>query len=292
MEIYYMNKVKIIADSCCSLTPNELEQLNVDYVQMSFVVNGEAYNAFENPFSNPSEFYKMLEKTEKCSTSCVNTITYQEKFEQYVKQNYDVVYIGLSGGMSSSVGTAKNVASELNKQYDKHIWVVDSLTGSYGITMLIDKAIELRDSNKSGKEIFDELEKTKFKKLPLFIPGDLQFLMRSGRINRFVASIGSLLKISPILSADENGVLKMVEKCLGYKKAIRTIQSTITSKADLTTPETIYIGHTGKEAEANELAEFLKSVTTNKTIKIGYLDYTMGCSCGPNTLAIFVSLKD
>ena len=53
-----MNKVKIIADSCSSLTPSELKMLDVDFVQMSFVVNGEAYNAFDNDFDNPQEFYK------------------------------------------------------------------------------------------------------------------------------------------------------------------------------------------------------------------------------------------
>ncbi len=287
-----MNKVKIIADSCSSLTPSELKMLDVDFVQMSFVVNGEAYNAFDNDFDNPQEFYKMLEKTEKCSTSCVNTQTYLEKFSEYVNNGYDVVYIGLSGGMSSSINNAKLVAAELNKQNGEHVWVVDSLTGSFGIAMLINKAVELRNNQKSAKQIFEELEKIKYKKLPIFVPGDLQFLMRSGRINRFIASIGSLLKISPILSADEQGVLKMVEKCLGYKKAIRSLQNMILSKADLDTAETIYIGHTGKEAEAKEFAEFLKGVTKNKEIKIGYIDYTMGCSCGPNTLAIFVSLKN
>ncbi len=287
-----MNKVKIIADSCSSLTPSELKMLDVDFVQMSFVVNGEAYNAFDNDFDNPQEFYKMLEKTEKCSTSCVNTQTYLEKFSEYVNNGYDVVYIGLSGGMSSSINNAKLVAAELNKQNGEHVWVVDSLTGSFGIAMLINKAVGLRNNQKSAKQIFEELEEIKYKKLPIFVPGDLQFLMRSGRINRFVASIGSLLKISPILSADEQGVLKMVEKCLGYKKAIRSLQNMILSKADLDTAETIYIGHTGKEAEAKEFAEFLKGVTKNKEIKIGYIDYTMGCSCGPNTLAIFVSLKN
>lgn len=287
-----MNKVKIITDSCSSLTPSELKMLDVDFVQMSFVVNGEAYNAFDNEFNNPQEFYKMLEKTEKCSTSCVNTQTYLEKFSEYVNNGYDVVYVGLSGGMSSSINNAKLVAAELNKQNGEHVWVVDSLTGSFGIAMLINKAVELRNNQKSAKQIFEELEKIKYKKLPIFVPGDLQFLMRSGRINRFIASIGSLLKISPILSADEQGVLKMVEKCLGYKKAIRSLQNMILSKADLDTAETIYIGHTGKEAEAKEFAEFLKGVTKNKEIKIGYIDYTMGCSCGPNTLAIFVSLKN
>ena len=287
-----MNKVKIIADSCSSLTPSELKMLDVDFVQMSFVVNGEAYNAFDNDFDNPQEFYKMLEKTEKCSTSCVNTQTYLEKFSEYVNNGYDVVYIGLSGGMSSSINNAKLVAAELNKQNGEHVWVVDSLTGSFGIAMLINKAVGLRNNQKSAKQIFEELEEIKYKKLPIFVPGDLQFLMRSGRINRFVASIGSLLKISPILSADEQCVLKMVEKCLGYKKAIRSLQNMILSKADLDTAETIYIGHTGKEAEAKEFAEFLKGVTKNKEIKIGYIDYTMGCSCGPNTLAIFVSLKN
>ena len=194
--------------------------------------------------------------------------------------------------MSSSINNAKLVAAELNKQNGEHVWVVDSLTGSFGIAMLINKAVGLRNNQKSAKQIFEELEEIKYKKLPIFVPGDLQFLMRSGRINRFVASIGSLLKISPILSADEQGVLKMVEKCLGYKKAIRSLQNMILSKADLDTAETIYIGHTGKEAEAKEFAEFLKGVTKNKEIKIGYIDYTMGCSCGPNTLAIFVSLKN
>ena len=117
-----MNKVKIIADSCSSLTPSELKMLDVDFVQMSFVVNGEAYNAFDNDFDNPQEFYKMLEKTEKCSTSCVNTQTYLEKFSEYVNNGYDVVYIGLSGGMSSSINNAKLVAAELNKQNGEHVW--------------------------------------------------------------------------------------------------------------------------------------------------------------------------
>lgn len=285
-----MNKVKIIADTCCSLTSSQLKNMDVDFVQMSIVINGEAFNAFEHPISDFCEFYKKLEKVEKCSTSCVNTQTYLDKFNEYVALGYDVVYIGLSSGMSSSLNNAKLAAAELNTKGER-VFVVDSLSGSYGIAMLVNSAVKKRDAGLNAKQIADDLNQEKTKKLPLFIPGDLQFLMRSGRINRFVASIGSLIKLAPILSADSDGVLKMVAKCLGYKMAAKSLQNMITTKADLTTPETIYVGHTGKEAEAKEFAEFLKGVTQNKNIVVGYIDYTMGCSCGPNTLAIFVSLK-
>ena len=60
------------------------------------------------------------------------------------------------------------------------------------------------------------------------------------------------------------------------KKAIKTIENFTLLNADLTSAETIYIAHTNQEQEAKNMANF---------------DYTMGCSCGPNTLAIFGALK-
>ncbi len=75
------------------------------------------------------------------------------------------------------------------------------------------------------------------------------------------------------------------------KKAIKTIENFTLLNADLTSAETIYIAHTNQEQEAKNMANFIKEHSTNKNIKIDHIDYTMGCSCGPNTLAIFGALK-
>lgn len=282
-----MNKVKIITDACASLSQEELKKLDVDYLEMGIVIGDEAYNSFSYPEKNPIEFYKMLERTKKCSTSCVNTQMFTEMFEKYVKEGYDVFYVGLSGGLSCTYTNALSAAEELNKIYGKHIWVADSLTGSYGIAIMVEEAVKMRDEGKSAKEIFEVINKNNINIYSVFMPGDLQFLMHCGRINAIVASVGTVLKLVPVIVPDERGKLKTINKCLGHKKAMKTIQTFVDEHTDYSVTETIYIGHTGQEEMANELSKYIQEKSPNKKVKIGFIDYTMGCCCGPNTLAVF-----
>lgn len=282
-----MNKLKIITDACASLSQEELKKLDVDYVEMGIVIGDEAYNSFDYPEKNPTEFYKMLERTKKCSTSCVNTQMFSEIFEKYVKDGYDVFYVGLSGGLSCTYTNAMSAAEELNKTYGEHIYVADSLTGSYGIAIMVETAVKMRDEGKSAKEIFELINKNNIDIYSVFMPGDLQFLMRCGRINAIVASVGTVLKLVPVIVPDERGKLKTINKCLGHKKAMKTIQSFVDSHTDYSVAETIYIGHTGQEEMAEELKKYIEEKSPSKKVKIGFIDYTMGCCCGPNTLAVF-----
>ncbi len=287
-----MKKVKIITDSCCSFSKEELNKLDIDYMAMDITVNGKTYNSFSHPEKDPEKFYEELEKSENCSTSCINTFIFSEMFEKYVKQDYEVMYIGLSGGMSSTCDNAKNAAKELNEKYGEHIWVADSLTGSYGIAIMLEIAVKMRDEGKTAKEIYEALDKNGLNTFSIFAPGDLKFLKRSGRINRFVASVGTMLKIVPVITANDKGELKLFSKSLGRKKALNVIENFILEHGDLTTPGTMYIGHTGQKEEALQLEKFLKENTSNKDIKVGYIDYTMGCNCGPKTLSVFGFLKN
>ena len=90
---------------------------------------------------------------------------------------------------------------------------------------------------------------------------------------------------------NENGELKLFAKCIGRKKAIKTIQKFILEKADLDVKERIYVGRTGIKEDAEEFAEFIKETTSNKDVVVDIIDYTMGCNCGPYTLAVFGKLK-
>ena len=269
-------KVKIITDSCCSLSQEKLKEMGVDYVQMSIVVNDEAYDSFSYPTKNKKEFYTSIKRS-TCSTSCVNSQTFRDIFEKYIKEGYDVFYVGLSSGLSCTYNNAITVGEELNKIYGESVYVADSLTGSYGIALMVEKAVEMANAGKSAKEIFKAIDKNAMKLFSIFIPSDLQFLMRSGRIGAFAAGIGTILKLVPIIMADEKGKLKTIQKCLGQKKAMKSIQDYFLTHANLESAETIYIGHTGQEEIAQDLATFIKQQTKNKNIVVDYIDYTMGC---------------
>ena len=286
-----MNKIKIITDSCCSLTKEQLENLGVDFLAMDITVDGETFNSFNPPISDPEEFYLRLEKSESCSTSCINIFLFQEIFEKYVKQGYDVFYIGLSGGMSCTNNNAKVAADEINKTYGKHVWVADSLSESFAIAYDVIMAKRLADEGKSAQQIFEALDRNGLKTFAIFAPGDLKFLKRSGRISKFVASVGSMLKLVPVITANEKGELKLFSKAIGRKKALATIKTFLLENAELKSAGRIYIGHTGQKEEAEEMAAFLRANSTNKEIVIDFIDYTMGCNCGPKTLSVFGFLK-
>ena len=117
-----MNSVKIITDSCCSLSAEKLKELDIDYVQMSFTVNNESFEGFEHPIKDGQKFYDELAKSKNCSTSCVNPHTFSAVFEKYVKLGFDVVYIGISGGLSATYNNALISAKEINSTCGQHVW--------------------------------------------------------------------------------------------------------------------------------------------------------------------------
>lgn len=286
-----MNKVKIITDTCCSLPSEKLKEMDIDYVQMSFTVNNESFNGFEHPIKDAQKFYDELAKSKTCSTSCVNPHTFSAIFKKYVKLGFDVVYIGVSGGLSATYANALNSAKEINANFGRRVWVADSLSGSYGIALMLEYAVKLRNEGKSAEEIFKSIDKNRMNVFAVFVPSDLKFLNRSGRINKFVASIGTLLKVTPVIMANDSGELKLLAKCIGRKKAIRTIEKFILEKGSLESGDKIYIGHTGVKDDAEEFAEFVKANTDIKDVTVDIIDYTMGCNCGPYTLAAFGKLK-
>lgn len=282
-----MNKVKLITDNCCSLSVKQLEELDIDYVQMCFTVNGKTREGFDPSVTDFEAFYEELEKSSDCSTSSANYNDFLQTFEKYVKQGMDVVYVGLSGGLSCTCDNARLAAKEINAQYGEHAYVADSLTGSYTIALMLEKACEMVKNGCSAKEIFQYLDKNGAGTVAIFIPGDLKFLRKSGRIGRFAASIGSLLKIVPLLTSNEKGELKLISKSIGHKKAMAVLQEYILKNFDTHSPGKIYVGHTGQKEHANAVADFLRKNTTNKEIVVDYIDCTMGCNCGPKTIAVF-----
>lgn len=280
-------KVKILTDSCCSLSKAELERLGVDYAEMSILLEDDNFNAFDCPITDPEEFYTKLKTVKKVSTGCVNVQTFTELFEKYAHLGYDCVYVGLSSGLSSTYDNALHAAEYVNKTCGKHIWVADSISGSFAIALMVEHAVKMVSEGKSAEEIYNAINKNGINTLVYFMPEDLQFLSRCGRLNKIVATVGTVLKLAPVLAPNEEGKLVTVNKYIGRKKALKNLGQMFLDGIDKTREEKIYIGHTGCAGDAEEIAKFLKENTQNKQIEVGYLDYTMGCSCGPCTVALF-----
>lgn len=121
-----MAKVKITVDSTCDLSQALLEKYDISVRPLYIVKGGESLQ--DGVEITPRDIYDYVEQTGNVTTtSAVSVGGYQEFFEPFVKEGYEVVHINISSGFSSCYQNACIAAEELGNVYP-----VDSLNLSTG----------------------------------------------------------------------------------------------------------------------------------------------------------------
>lgn len=283
-------KIVIITDTCSSLTKEECEKRNIICVETSYVLDDEEHLAFDEPNVSLVEFYEKLDAAKSVSTGCVSEAVFEETFEKTAKDGLKAIYMGLSGALSATYGYAQVAAEKINEKYGKKvIGLVNSRTGSIGVQILLDDAEELIAQGKTLDELEFILKDYASKLESVFICRDLKFLHKCGRLSSFEAGLGTLLKIVPLIHVDpKDDKLRVQDKCLGKKLAYKTLKNKFVKLINERPCEKCYIASCGLDEDAEELKNHIISNTHIKDIKVGYIDKTMSCCCGPKTIAIFV----
>jgi DegV family protein with EDD domain len=211
---------KIITDNGSDLPESFMKEKNIDCMYLSTILEGEVINGKDKQLP-AEEFYKMLSEGAKPSTSQINPADAKEYFEAHIDETDEFLYIGLSTGLSGTVGSVRIGAEEIMEKYpDKQIAVVDSLSGSLGEGLLVWYAAKLRDEGKSFEETVNWC-KDNAKNCLLAITVDNLFdLWRGGRVSKSSAVLGTLASVKPFIIVDDEGRLEVTKKIRGRKKAL------------------------------------------------------------------------
>lgn len=108
---------------------------------------------------------------------------FEKNFKSILEQGKDVVHLSVGGGVSlGSLNGANMIANVLNNEYDNKVYVVDSLTGATGGTLLYELAYqEIINKNLTTKELVDKLNYLKTKLITSFYVPNIDGYIRSGR---------------------------------------------------------------------------------------------------------------
>lgn len=286
------NKIKIVTDSCSSLTKEECEERGIICLEMSYTLDDVSHSAFDEDSVSLPEFYTKLENMKSCSTSNIPVSTFEDCFSKLVDDGYEVVYVGLSSALSSTFSYAQNVKEKLNEKAGRQVVaLIDSQSGSFGEMMVLDETIEAVESGVKIDEIEDYMKKYVDNSLSAFVAKDLNFIHKCGRLNIIEASLGKLFNIVPIICPDLNagGKLKVNSKNFGTKLAYKALKNKSAKFINEHNSKRCYIASCDLSADAEDLKKFILENTKIKeeNIKVGFIDKTMSCCCGPKTLAIF-----
>ena len=281
-----MNKYVIITDSSSDLTPDILSDPALSLLQLDVLVEGE--EARPNCDVDIKEFYGKLRAKLGATTSAVNIDNFLALFESYLKDGFDVLYLGFSSGLSGTYNAGLVAAKELAEKYpERKIYALDTLAASLGQGLLVNYAVNMKNDGADIDTVRDFIEENKLHLYHWFTVDDLFFLKRGGRVSAATAVVGSMLSIKPVLHVDNKGRLISVSKARGRKAAIDALFDKMKETAIDPEGQTVFISHGDVIEDAEYLASRIRNELHVKEVKIGYVGPVIGAHAGPGVLALF-----
>ena len=285
-----MRKVKIITDSCADLNAEQLNKYGVAFAKMSTSCDGvESVATLLWTDEEAHEHYNKMRDGKRIITAQVSVEEFQRVFEEYLKQDMDIVYIGCSSKQSGSVNTGFVTAKKLMEKYEgSTIICIDSLNASMGEGMLAIEAARMANDGASATEIEAHILSIRKKVNQYVTVHSLDALKRAGRVKGSAAFFGNLMGVKPIIIADANGDQAAYKKVKGRQKSFEEIVAML--KATIIEPEkqTIYLTHADcSKDEIDGLVELIKREIPCIDVEIGYIGPIVGASIGPDAVGIW-----
>lgn len=279
-----MNKrVLIVTDSACDLPQSYLDENNVKFI--SFHINLKEKTFLDRVDLTTKDMFKKIDQAKEITkTAAISPAEYAQFFKQYTDE-YDVVYIGLASGFSSSYNSAKLASDNFD-----NVYTVDSQNLSCGIGLLVNKAVKFRNEGMCAKDIATKLEEL----VPLvrvqFVIDTLKYLHMGGRCSGMAKIFGSALKLKPIIRVLDNKMV-VAKKPIGYNKGLQALLGYLEQDKDNIDEDMMTITHCLATEDAKYLKQQIPNIIDHKNLVETHAGCVISTHCGPRCIGILYILK-
>lgn len=279
---------QLLTDSCCDLPLEFIEEHEIDVVNFIVNIDGEEQVDDMGVTFDKEEFFQRLRNGATASTSQVNIQTYLSRFREYIEEGLPVLYLGFSSGLSGSLNNAKQALQMLKEEYDDpKVTIIDTQAACLGQGMLVYEAVRRKEAGASLEEVASWVEKNKGKLHSWVTVDDIKHLQRGGRVSAAQATLGSLLKVKPIIVMTKNGKLVLEGKVRGRRKSLQKLIDETVEGIVQPEEQTLFVGHVGVPEEAEFVREKLMTELSVKDVLVSTYGPTIAAHTGFGSIAVF-----
>ena len=277
--------VRIMTDNAANLPPELREQYNIRELRLTYTVDGRLIDG-SAPFDG-HDFYEAMRRGAEVKTSMISPATARDAIEPALAAGDDVLFLGISGGVSGTCWGVGLIAQELTAEYPgRRVQVLDTRGASLGEGLVVLEAAQMAQQGADMDTIIARAETLCGKMRQHFMVDDLKFLRKGGRLSGAAALAGTLLQIKPILQGDENGKIVVRTKERGRKKAMDTLVALYNELVeDKSAP--VGLSHAAAPAEALHLTTLLRQSGCTGPILTVCHEPVTGAHVGPGMLAMY-----
>lgn len=221
-----MAGVRIVTDSACDLSTDEVEQLGIEVVPLSIRFGTDE---FEDRSELSAEgFYELMEqRSELPETAAPSPGAFEAAFRRQAEAGADtVVCINISSDLSATMAAAQNAARAIADDLPVHVVDSKSITAGLGTQVLL--AAQRAADGASPEDIVALVEDLRTRTHVVGCLDTLDNLKKGGRIGGAQAMLGSLLSIKPMIDIS-TGVVEEAGKSRTRKKSLEALREKVRS---------------------------------------------------------------
>ncbi len=283
-----------MTDTSANLPTDLLEENDIKVIPFPYFVNHGAENHClnTNGFDGVT-FYNAMREGAEITTSQISPQHYMDFMRPVLEHGEDILFVGMSSGISGSFHCAELAAEELHESFpERKIRLVDALGASLGEGLLVLRALKDKLLGVSLDEAADKLMQLRHRLCNVFTVDDLKYLRKGGRLSNMAAFVGTILHIKPLLKGNEEGKIVAFAKIRGRKKAIEELAKRYDEYVVDAENQTVGIAHADCPEDAQRLIDLLNRNHPPKEILNVCYEPVTGSHVGPGTLALFFEARD
>ena len=278
------HRVAILIDSCSDVPQEYIQKHNMYVVPVRIAYKDAEY--YDRVDISPQEVYdRMGEEVPKTSQPSLEAI--RQAMDKIIQDGYDTVLaIAISSGLSGTYNAMRLVAQEESKL---KVYVIDTLNIGIGAGIEAIYAGQLIDEGLPLETILQKIELSVQRTRIFFSVATLEYLSKGGRIGKVAAVVGSLLKIKPIITCNEEGVYVVAAKVRGRTQSLAELVNIAVREAQKYVKYQIMIGHGSALEEAKRVLSELKArLPGSVNFIMSELSPALGVHTGPGLVGVVV----
>ncbi len=219
--------VTIVTDSACDL-PDEVIRAHGIRVTPLLLVDGET-TLRDGIEITATAFHDLLARSPDTlpTTSQPAPADFLESYERAAEDGEELVGVVLGSSLSGTFGSAEAARKRF---HGATVHLADSLGASLLQGLLVLKAAELAELATPPAEIVAEVSRIRQRSGILFTVDTFERLIRSGRVGRGRALLGSLMQVKPILGLNAQGVVEPVGRAIGRKRVMQAMMDAVEAR--------------------------------------------------------------
>lgn len=277
-----MEKIKLISDSTCDLTAEQVEKINLEVIPVEVTLGLDVY--LDGVTINASGIVDYVDKTgELPKTSAINSEKYKEYFNKYLDEGYKIIHFNISSYSSVMNSNANYAAEELGGD----ICVINSKSLSSGQGLQILKVADYIAEGKSYEEVCKLAKELPEKIQTSFVVDRLDYLHKGGRCSLVSMMGAKVLKLHPQI-AMADGQLKAKKKYAGtMSRCLSTYIKDLAEEYPSYDKTRCFITHSPSDrAYVEQVIELAKELFEFDEYLESEAGSTVTAHCGPNTIGL------